>query len=260
MAVLLEERFEDGKVVLLTMNRPESFNALNTEMAQAMVDAVERLSHDKSVRVIVLTGAGEKAFCSGGDFKERNSMTEEQWHGQHRLFQRLTRALRRCPKPVIAAVNGFALGGGCEIAMSCDFIYASKNAAFGLPEVTRGIIPGIGGTQLIGRFLPRGMALEMLMTGRHMPAEEALQWGMVNRVVELSELIPTVTEIAKRIVANSPNAVRMAKRAFVLGIDTPVEEGIEIALECYQQTINHPDRIEGTRAFVEKRPPQYLDA
>src|SRR5690606_2230732 len=139
-----------------------------------------------------------------------------------------------------------------------DFVYASKNARFGLPEVTRGIIPGIGGTQLIGRFLPRGMALEMLLTGRHMAAEEALQWGMVNRVVELAELLPTVLETAKVLAANSPNAVRMAKRAFVLGIDNPLEEGIEMALDCYHRAVSHPDRIEGTRSFVEKRPPQYL--
>ncbi|MFO7264219.1 MAG: enoyl-CoA hydratase-related protein [Bacillota bacterium] len=260
MTVLLEERLEDGRIAVLTMNRPAALNALNTEMAQALYEAMERLSEEKAVRVIILTGAGEKAFCTGGDFKERNNMTEEEWHRQHRLFQKVARAFRRCPKPVIAAVNGYALGGGCELALSCDFVYASHNAAFGLPEVSRGIIPGIGGTQLISRFLPRGMALEMLLTGRHLPAEEARQWGMVNRVVPLAELLPAVLATAKQIAANSPHAVRMAKRAFVLGVDHPLEEGIEIALESYHRAISHPDRIEGTRAFVEKRPPRYMDA
>ncbi|MGG2200931.1 enoyl-CoA hydratase/isomerase family protein [Paenibacillus validus] len=256
---LLEERVEQGAVAVLTLHRPEVMNSINTELGFALRDALDRLNEDASVRVIVFTGAGERAFCTGGDLKERNQMTNEQWLKQHRLFQDVFRKIRQFDKPVITAVNGFALGGGCELALSGDFVYASKSAKFGLPEVTRGIIPGVGGTQTIGRFLPRGLALELLLTGKPLSAEAAFEYGMVNKLLEPGELLKETLQAAQTIAQNSPLAVRMAKKAFRLGIDLPLEEGIELALECYNRTIVHPDREEGIRAYNEKRPPVFLD-
>ncbi|WP_422124336.1 enoyl-CoA hydratase/isomerase family protein [Planococcus sp. X10-3] len=260
MSVLIQERICDGEVVLLTINRPESLNSLNTETGLKLNKAMAELSFDPSVRVVVITGAGKKSFSTGGDFKERNGMTDEEWKQQHRLFEDIARQFREFPKPLIAAVNGFALGGGCELALSCDFIIASENAQFGLPEVTRGIIPGIGGTQTIGRYVPKGVALELLMTGRHMGAEEASRRGIVNEVVEAQKLLSTVLETCQLISKNSPNAVRLVKKAYRLGIDSPIEMGVEIALECYNQTVIHPDRMEGSQAFIEKRSPHYMNS
>jgi enoyl-CoA hydratase len=259
MSVLVQELIDDGQIVLLTINRPESLNSLNTPVGLELNRALDELSYDPSVRVIVITGAGQKSFSTGGDFKERNGMTDDEWKHQHRLFEEIARKFRQFPKPLIAAVNGFALGGGCELALSCDFVFASKNAKFGLPEVTRGIIPGIGGTQTIGRYVPKGVALELLMTGRHMTAEEAFERGIVNKVVESGDLIDTVLTTCRLITKNSPNAVRLAKKAYRLGVDNPSEEGVKIALECYNQTVTHPDRKEGSQAFIEKRAPLYID-
>ncbi|MCL6598257.1 MAG: enoyl-CoA hydratase/isomerase family protein [Alicyclobacillus macrosporangiidus] len=259
MSVLLEERLHDGRIALFTLNRPQVMNAFNTELGVALNVALERVQSNPVVRVVVFTGAGDRAFCTGADLKERNGMTDKQWFRQHRLFQEVHRKVRTCPKPVIAAVNGYALGGGCELAMSGDFIYASVTARFGLPEVTRGIIPGVGGTQVIGRFLPRGRALELLMTGDAITAEEAYRYGMVNRVTEPGALIDETLAAAARIADNAPLAVRMAKKAFRMGVDLPLEEGVEWALECYNRTVVHPDREEGVRAFNERRKPRFMD-
>lgn len=259
MSGLLEERLDQGRIVLLTLNRPEVMNSINTELGYELRDTLDRINEDPSARVIVFTGAGERAFCTGGDLKERNQMTNEQWLKQHRLFQDVFRKVRQSSRPVITAVNGYALGGGCELAFSGDFIYASKSAKFGLPEVTRGIIPGVGGTQTIGRFLPRGVALEMLLTGKPMTAGDAYQYGMVNQLLEPDDLIEEAIQTARVIAQNSPLAVRMAKKAFRRGIDLPLEEGVEFALECYNRTISHPDREEGVRAYNEKRLPHFQD-
>ncbi len=257
MGILLQERTDEG-IVLLTLNRPEVMNAFNTELGMEINLVLDQLVEDKGVRVLVITGAG-RAFSAGGDLKERNGMTPEQWTRQHRLFEEVHRKLRVCPKPVITAVNGYALGGGFEMAMSGDFCYASTAARFGFPEVTRGIIPGVGGTQTVGRYAPRGIALELLMTGRHISASEAKTYGFINRVTEPGELLPAVMETASEIAHNSPLAVRMAKKAYRIGIDMPLEEGVEMSLECYNRTIVHPDREEGVRAFNERRAPKFLD-
>lgn len=256
---LIEEKLDEGRIALLTLNRPEVMNALNTELALVLNDTLDQLSAVKNVRVIVMTGAGEKAFCAGGDLKERNGMTEEQWTKQHLLFQEVFRKIRTSSKPFIFAVNGFALGGGCEFALSGDIIYVSSSAKFGLPEVKRGIIPGVGGTQTIGRFLPRVHALKVLLTGDYISAEEAYKFGMVNEVVEQDGLVDKALETARIIAQNSPLAVRMAKKAFKIGIDMPLEEGVQFALECYNRTISHPDRLEGVKAFNEKRQPNFID-
>jgi enoyl-CoA hydratase len=259
MTILINERLENGKIALLKLNRPEVMNALNTELGIALDRALGEISNDKKVRVIVITGCGNKSFCVGGDLKERNGMSEEDWLIQHRMFQEMYRKIRVSNRPVITAVNGYALGGGCEMALSGDIIYASENAKFGLPEVKRGIIPGVGGTQTIGRFLPRSIALELLFTGKHLDSEEAYRLGMVNEVIANELLLEKAISTAKEISDNSPLAVRMAKKAFRMGNDMPLEEGVEFALECYNRTINHEDRYEGVKAFNDRRKPEFVD-
>jgi enoyl-CoA hydratase len=259
MSCLIQERLDEGRIALFKLNRPHAMNAINTELGLTLNDVLSEISEDKSVRVIVITGEGEKAFCAGGDLKERNGMTEEQWIKQHKIFQEVYRKIRTSSRPVITAVNGYALGGGCEMALSGDLIFASDNAKFGLPEVKRGIIPGVGGTQTIARFLPRTHALKLLLTGGYISAEEAYRLGMLNEVVERDHLVEAALETAKAISCNSPLAVRMAKKALRMGIDMPLEEGVSFALECYNRTINHPDRIEGVKAFNEKRKPEFID-
>ncbi|MFB4164242.1 enoyl-CoA hydratase/isomerase family protein [Alteribacillus sp. JSM 102045] len=257
--VLKLDHVENEKIAVLTLNRPEVLNALNTELGLEMITALKEVAEDKKTRVIVITAEGDRAFCVGGDLKERNHMTDEQWLKQHLMFQELFQRIRQSKKPVITAVNGFALGGGCELAMSGSLIYASDRALFGLPEVTRGIIPGVGGTQTVGRFLPRVHAMKMLLTGEAIQVDEALQLGMVNDALPPDQVLRAALETARLISDNSPIAVRMAKKAFTRGVDMPLEEGIEFALECYNRTVSHPDRQEGVQAFNEKRKPQFQD-
>jgi enoyl-CoA hydratase len=255
--VLLDER---GAVALVTLNRPHVLNAMSTALGRRLGEVLDEVGEKARVRVVVLTGAGDRAFCAGGDLKERQGMTPEQWTRQHRLFERTQWKLRNLRKPVFAAVNGVAAGGGCEIAMSADFIIASENARFGQPEVKLGIMPGAGGTQLLPRFLPRGLAFQLLMTGELISAEEAHRSGLVNRVVPQSELLGEAMRLAELIAANSPAAVQQAKRAARMGLELPLEAGIEAEIECYQRMVDHPDRYEGVNAFKERRPPAFQDA
>jgi len=252
-------RTDVDNIAILTLNRPELLNSLNTQLGLELERELESIEYSEEVKVVILTGTGEKSFSVGGDFKERGKMSDEDWMKQHHLFEKLAKQIRNFPKPIIAAVNGFALGGGFELALSSDFIVASENSKYGLPEVSKGIIPGIGGAQLLSKFLPKGMALELLFTGRHISATEAHELGIVNHLVPLDKLLDTAINIANLIAENSPNAVRLVKRAYLLGSNAPLEEGILIGLECYKQAIVHPDRIEGSRAFLEKRKPVYLN-
>jgi enoyl-CoA hydratase/carnithine racemase len=254
--ILLERR---GAIALLTLNRPHVLNAMNTAMGVRLGEVLDEVTEDASIRVVVLTGAGDRAFCAGGDLKERQGMRPDQWTRQHRIFERAHHKLRNLRKPVFAAVNGVALGGGCEMAMSTDFLIAAEHARFGQPEVTRGIMPGAGGTQLLPRFLPRGLAFQLLMTGEMIPAAEAHRWGLVNRVCPAGELMDAAMELAERIAANSPAAVQQAKRSARMGLELPLEAGIETEIECYQRMVDHPDRYEGVDAFNERRPPVFQD-
>ncbi len=255
--VLLEQR---GAVAVVTLNRPHVMNAMNTAMGVRLGEVMDEVSERASVRVVVLTGAGDRAFSAGGDLKERRGMTPEQWTRQHRVFERASYRLRTLRKPVFAAVNGVAAGGGCELAMNADFIVAAEHARFGQPEVTRGIMPGTGGTQLLPRHLPRGLAFQLLMTGELISAAEAHRWGLVNRVWPAGELMDEAMRLAERIAANSPAAVQQAKRAARMGLELPLEAGIEAEIECYQRMVDHPDRYEGVDAFNEGRPPAFEDA
>jgi enoyl-CoA hydratase/carnithine racemase len=255
--ILLERR---GAIALLTLNRPHVLNAMNTAMGVRLGELLDEIAEDAGVRVVVLTGAGDRAFCAGGDLKERQGMTPEQWTRQHRIFERAHHRLRNLRKPVFAAVNGVAVGGGCEMAMSTDFLIAAEHARFGQPEVTRGIMPGAGGTQLLPRFLPRGLAFQLLMTGELISAADALRWGLVNRVCPAADLIDAAMTLAERIAANSPAAVQQAKRSARMGLELPLEAGIETEIECYQRMVDHPDRYEGVDAFNERRQPIFQDA
>ncbi len=257
--ILLEERYHEKQTVLLTLNRPEVLNAFNSDLGRVLNATLDHLRDDKTVRVLVITGKG-RAFSTGGDLKERNTMTPDQWAAHHRLLEEVHRKLRTFPKPYLCAVNGMALGGGLEMALSADFCYAATDASFGFPEVGRGIIPGVGGTQTVGRFVSRGRALELLLTGKPISAIEAYHYGLVNKVIDSVQLIPEILKTADILAKNSPFAVQMAKKAFRVGIDMPLEAGVDMALECYNRTIVHPDREEGVRAFNERRPPQFLDS
>jgi enoyl-CoA hydratase/carnithine racemase len=243
----------------VTLNRPSVLNAMNTALSVRLGEVAGEVSERSSVRVVVITGAGDRAFCAGADLKERRGMTPEAWARQHRVFERTARTLRELPKPLLAAVNGVAAGGGCEIALAADLIVAAEHARFGLPEVTLGIIPGTGGTQLLPRRLPRGLALQLLMTGELISAAEAHRWGLVNGVWPAGELLAAAMELAGRIAASSPAAVQQVRRAVRLGLDLPLETGVEVELECYRRMVEHPDRLEGVNAFNEGRPPVFRD-
>jgi enoyl-CoA hydratase len=251
------KRDAEGFVVTVTMNRPESLNAMNTGMGEDLLACFEALSVDRGVRAVILNGAGERAFCVGGDLKEREGMTDEQWRAQHVIFERGAMQLLRCPVPVIAAVEGYAFGGGCELAVLSDFVVASESAVFAVPEVTRGIFPGIGGTQLLPRVLGGPLAKELIFTGRRMPAAEAHAAGLVNHLVPAGQALAKAHEIAATISNNGPIAVRQAKKAIAYGSETDLDTGMILSIEAYNNCVTTEDRLEGVRAFNEKRPPRF---
>jgi enoyl-CoA hydratase len=250
-------RESGGHVVLVEMHRPEVLNAMNTAMGEDLVACFAALARDSTIRAVVLTGAGDRAFCVGGDLKEREGMSDAAWRAQHVIFEEGAHKLLRCPVPVIAAVEGFAFGGGCELAVLSDFIVASETAVFAVPEVTRGIFPGIGGTQLLPRVLGAPLARELIFTGRRMPASEAKAAGMVNHVVPAGHARTIALEIAATISQNGPIAVRQAKKAIAYGAETDLETALILAIEAYNNCVTTEDRIEGVRAFNERRPPNF---
>lgn len=249
-------------VLRIRFNRPQVANALNTAMAREVLALFRALTVDPASvgpgdwRCLVLTGEG-RAFCAGGDLKERDGMTDAAWQAQHVLFEQAFYALMDCPIPVIAAVNGAAYGGGCEFALACDFIHAAEGAKFALTETRLGIIPGCGGTQNLPRAVGARRAKELILTGRPFTAAEAEAWGMVNRVVPPVELEASVLETAAAIAAGGPIAVRQAKRAIGLGIETDLKTGLALEVEAYNRTIPTADRREGVAAFNEKRPAKF---
>ena len=254
---LLVTRSDDGHVVTVTLNRPEQHNAMNTAMGEDLLACFDGLARDAGARAVVLTGAGDRAFCAGGDLKERNGMTDEAWRAQHVIFEQAAMKVLRCPVPVIAAVEGFALAGGCELAILSDFIVASETAVFGVPETTLGIFPGIGGTQLLPRIIGAPLAKELIFTGRRMKADEARAAGLVNHLVPAGQARAKATEIAATIARNGPLAVRQAKKAIAYGSETDLETAMVLAIEAYNATVVTEDRLEGVRAFNEKRPPRF---
>jgi enoyl-CoA hydratase len=248
----------DDNILLVTLNRPDASNAMNTRMGLDLMEVFEGLSiHLEGLRAIVLTGRGEKAFCAGGDLKERNGMTDEAWQSQHAIFERMVRAIMGCPIPLIAAVNGAAYGGGCEIAAAADFVYASTNARFALTEVTLGIMPGAGGTQNLSRAVGERRAKELILSGLPFSAVEAEAWGLVNRVLPSAELFDAALAIARRIAGNGPIAVRQAKQSIHRGMQMSLWDGLAFEIEAYNRTVPTEDRREGVLAFNQRRKPDF---
>jgi enoyl-CoA hydratase/carnithine racemase len=254
-STVLVER--DGHLAHLILNRPEVLNAIDNTLGAELGAACEALAADESVWVVILRGAGERAFCAGADLKARRDFTPADWAAQRALFRDLFAKLRSVPQPMIAAVHGFALGGGTELAMLADFVVAAEDAVFGLTEVSLGIIPGGGGTQNLPRMIGRNRAKELIFAARRIGAAEALQLGLVNHVVPRSALLSTATAIAEEIMKNSPFAVRQAKWAIDQGVDLPFEDGLEREHEAYMRAIGSQDRQEGIAAFNERRPPRF---
>ena len=246
-------------VLRVTFNRPDRRNAMNTQLGREMLDLFTSMLLDPGdTRIVILTGAGDKAFCAGGDLKERDGMTDETWRLQHAIFEQATYNMIDCPVPVIAAVNGSAFGGGCEMALAADFIYAAEGARFALTEITLGIIPGCGGTQNLPRAAGSRRAKEILYTGTPSTAEEGLEWGIVNKVVPADELMPAALAVADRIAGNGPLAVRQAKRSVNLGMGTDLTTALGIEIEAYNRLVPTEDRREGVIAFNEKRKPRFM--
>lgn len=245
-------------VTVVTMNRPHALNAMNTQMMTDLRDCFASFYVDQGdARCLVLTGAGEKGFCAGADLKERNGMTDEVWRRQHAIVEQAIRAIMECPVPIIAAVNGAAYAGGCELALACDFIYAAQHARFAQTEVALGIIPGAMGTQNLPRALGIRRAKEVILTATPFTAEEGLAWGLVNRMVASDKLMDEVLATATRISANAPVAVRQAKRSMDKSQDLDRANGYSFEIEAYNRTVGTEDRNEGIRAFNEKRKPDF---
>lgn len=243
---------------VVTLQRASGFNALNTRMGQEGVALFESFAMDaQGLRCLILTGAGDKAFCAGGDLKERNGMTNQAWIAQHVIFERLMRALLDCPIPLIGAINGAAYGGGCEIAACCDFLYAASHAKFAVPEVKLGIMPGGGGTQTLPRALGERRAKELLMTGRAFTAQEALAWGFVNDVVDGPALMTRAMATANEIAANAPLSTRQVKQSASRGLRMSLADGLAFEIEAYNRLVPTQDRLEGVLAFNEKRKPNF---
>jgi enoyl-CoA hydratase len=249
---------DEARVATITLNRPEALNAMNFRMTQEVRDCFLAFQVEQDAAgCLVLTGAGNRGFCTGADLKERKGLTDAVWYRQHAITQQMIRAVMDCPIPVIAAVNGYAYAGGCEIALACDFIYAAEHARFALTEVTIGIIPGAAGTQNLPRAVGARRAKEAILTGTPWSAADALAWGMVNKVCAADALMDEVMDVARRIAANAPISVRQAKKAIDKGAELTRASGYAYEVEAYYRTVPTEDRREGILAFNEKRKPQY---
>lgn len=257
---VLLDYLSDGAVARITLNRPHADNAISTEMGARLTEAVEEIAVRTGVRVVILTGAGERAFSVGSDLRQRKAMTKEDWLRQRQAFDRTLYTVRQLRKPIFTAVNGIAYGGGCELAQSTDFIIASTAATFGQPEAMLGLAAGGGSPALLPRLLPRGKALQMLMTGDPVPAAEAYRLGMVNELHEPGDLASAALGIADKIAGNSPTAVQAVKRAVHLGEGQPIEEAIAIMMDAHWRSAVHPDRVEGIGAFNDGREPTFADS
>lgn len=237
------------------MHRPEALNALSTRLAGELTDAMRSVAADNDVRAVVLTGAGDRAFCVGADLKERNALDDEGFRAQRIVFRAAFASVRELPQPAVAAVHGFALGGGLELALSCDVIVAEESAVVGLPEVSLGLVPGGGGTQLALRRLGPGRAADLVLTGRRIPAVEALELGLVDRVVAPGAARSAATAVAERIAGNSPVATRAAKRALRDGWSLDEGAAMDVEDVAWRTAAFSADRKEGIAAFNDKRRP-----
>lgn len=249
---ILVERNE--RIGIVTLNRPKELNALNTQLIGELADALEEFDRDEAIRCIVITGAGEKAFAAGADIKEMSDKSPiDMLQGDFEHWLRI----KRIHTPMIAAVGGYALGGGCELALLCDMIVASENARFGQPEILIGIIPGAGGTQRLTRTLGKYRTMEMVLTGAQISAQEMAAHGLVNRVVAQGEHLSEALKLAKTVAAQAPVAVRLAKEAVLAALETGLEEGLEIERKNFFLLFATEDMREGMRAFIEKRKAEF---
>lgn len=243
----------DDGIGWITINRPDKLNALNQKTIRELNMAFAEMEENQSIRVVILTGSGEKAFVAGADIKELSELDEEQGREYVMEGQELTKLIENMGKPVIAAVNGFALGGGTELALACHIRIASENARMGQPEVKLGLIPGFGGTQRLPRLVGKGAAMELILSGEVIDAAEALRIGLVNRVVKPNELMTTCQKIAGSIIANGPAAVAKAIKSINHGLDKPLPEALILEAELFGECCRTEDSKEGTKAFLEKR-------
>ncbi|MCW0385777.1 enoyl-CoA hydratase-related protein [Xanthomonas sacchari] len=246
-----------GAIRILTVNRADKLNALNRQVLQALDAAFAAAADDPQIRVVVLTGAGEKAFVAGADIAEMNELTPVQGRDFSQLGQRLMRRIERMPKPVLAMVNGFALGGGLELAMACHLRVAAEGARLGQPEINLGLIPGFGGTQRLLRLVGRAAALELCLLGAPIDAARALQLGLVSRVVAAGELQATTLQLAQQLADAAPLALRGILDAIQIGGESAIEQGLEYETAQFGLLFSSEDMREGTRAFLERRPPQF---
>ncbi len=258
-AVTVEYHGND-QIAEIILNRPHADNAITTKMGAELTEALESIAVQARVRVAFIIGAGARAFSVGSDLRQRNKMSREDWLRQRQDFDRTLYTLRQMRKPIFAAVNGIAYGGGSEIAQSTDFIIAAERATFGQPEAMIGLAAGGGSPALLPRLLPPGKAMQMLMTGQPITAQEAYRLGMVNELYPVSELRAAALRIAETIAGNSPTAVEAAKRAVRLGEGETLEQAIAIMMDNHWRSAVHPDRSEGIQAFNENRDPVFQDA
>jgi enoyl-CoA hydratase/carnithine racemase len=253
----VELRSPSAHVAEVIMNRPEALNALSTDQVRRLEGAAKQLAADDQISVVIISSALERAFCVGADLKERRSASNDDLRGQRRVFQEGFKVLRALPIPMIAAVEGFALGGGFELALCCDLIIASATATFGLPEVGLGLIPGAGGTQLLPRRVGLNKAADLLLTGRRVGAEEALRIGFVDRLVPVGAARPSALDLAQGIATKSPISLRAAKRALKQGVDVDLASGLEIENQAWEEAAFSADRVEGVEAFNLSRDPHW---
>jgi len=244
-------------IATITFNRPEILNALNEEALKEFSNALDEIHANEDIRVLILTGAGEKSFIAGADIKQFLTFNTLKAKSFSEMGRVLMNKLQELSIPVIAAVNGFALGGGCEVALACDFIYASENAMFGLPEITLGIIPGFGGTQRLPRLVGESMAKELIFTGKMIPAEEAKNMGLANKVCSQEQLMDDVIKTAKIIASKGKVSLRAAKQAINNGMNVDLTTGCSIEIDAFALCFTSPDVKEGASAFLEKRKPDF---
>ena len=243
----------EEQIATITFNRPEVLNALNEASLKEFSHAIDNVAENGDISVLILTGAGDKSFVAGADITEFLTFNALKAKNFSEMGHGVVNKLQELPIPVIAAVNGFALGGGCEVVIACDFIYASENAMFGLPEINLGIIPGFGGTQRLPRLIGKNRAKEMIFTGKMIPAAEAQAMGLVNKVCSQDELMDDVLNVAKIIVSKGKVSLRAAKQAINTGMDVDLKTGCRIEIDAFAICLASPDAKEGTQAFLEKR-------